>query len=196
MEHYFTHEPSAPPQEYTIETVLRGNHLTFFTSTGVFSKRKIDYGTCVLIETVDVNPGDDILDLGCGYGPIGIGLSFFCHNVTLLDINKRACTLAYQNIIKNKVHNAHVICGTPSCVDYPFQVVTMNPPIRAGKDAVHHLIEESHRLLTPAGTLYLVVRTRQGAKSLYTFVKEIFSQAEYAAKQGGYRVIAGSKGSE
>lgn len=192
MEHYFTHDPSSPQQKYAIETVLRGKKLTFSTSSGVFSKKKIDYGTCVLIETIQIKPHDELLDLGCGYGPIGISLSFFCQKVTLLDINKRACALAHQNIAKNNVDNAYVVCGTPACLDHPFHVVAMNPPIRAGKDVIHHLIEESRRLLITTGTLYVVVRTRQGAKSLFTFVEGIFSQVEYAAKQGGYRVIKGT----
>lgn len=191
MEHYFTHKPASKKKVTQITETVRGNTLTFKTSTSVFAKGKLDYGTRLLIETVKVCPADALLDLGCGYGAIGISLSFFCNLVVLLDINERGCHLTKENININKVSNSYVVCGTPSCLQYPFDVVAMNPPLRAGKKIVFSLIKESKRLLKKEGTLYLVARTRQGAKSIYAFVQDIFDQVEYAALKGGYRVIEG-----
>jgi 16S rRNA (guanine1207-N2)-methyltransferase len=191
MEHYFTGSPTSPAVIKIVEDTVRGRNLRFKTSSGVFSKDKIDNGTRLLAETVHVQSSTTVLDIGCGYGAIGICLSFFCHFTVLIDINERACTLARENIVLNHVRNGYVVRGTPSCLDYTFDVVAMNPPIRAGKKVVFHLIEESRRLLTQNGNLYIVVRTRQGAKSIYSFVQERFSHAEYAALKGGYRVIEG-----
>jgi 16S rRNA (guanine1207-N2)-methyltransferase len=193
MEHYFTPEPTSSEKVNIIEETLKGKDLKFKTSSGVFSKDKIDFGTKILLETVRIQPGDTLLDLGCGYGVIGICLSFFCHSVVLIDINRRACRLTKENIELNKVSNGYVVCGTPSCLQNAFDVVAMNPPIRAGKKVVFHLIEESERLLKENGLLYVVARTRQGAKSICSFVRKSGYHTEYAALKGGYRVIEGRK---
>jgi 16S rRNA (guanine1207-N2)-methyltransferase len=191
MEHYFTRSPTSPERVTTIEGVLRGRTLRFKTSSGVFSKNKIDAGTQVLVDAVRITPDETLLDVGGGYGAIGISLSFFCDSVLLIDINERACGLARENIVLNEVPNAYVVCGTPSCVRKSFDVVVMNPPIRAGKKVVFQLIEESKNCLTNTGRMYIVARTRQGAKSIYSFVEGLFSETEYASLKGGYRVIKG-----
>lgn len=170
---------------------MRGNVLQFKTSSGVFSKDKIDFGTRILVETVTVNPNEVLLDVGCGYGVIGISLSFFCDSVLLLDINERACQLTKENIRLNKISNAYVVCGSLLCVQNIFDVAAMNPPLRAGKKVVFQLIEESRACLKKGGRLYVVARTRQGAKSIYSFVSELFSETEYVSLKGGYRVIEG-----
>ena len=171
-----------------IQGVMRGKKLQFKTSSSVFSKEKIDFGTKVLVEAVDVKADEMLLDVGCGYGVIGISLSFFCDTAVLLDINARACQLSKENIWLNRISNAYVICGSPPCVS-KFEVVAMNPPLRAGKKVVFQLIEESKACLTSEGRMYLVARTRQGAKSIYAFMEELFSSVSYASLKGGYRVI-------
>lgn len=191
MEHYFTRKPTSPERVSVIQGTLRRRLLQFKTSSGVFSKDKIDFGTKMLVETVTVNPNEVLLDVGCGYGVIGISLSFFCDSVVLIDINERACQLTKENIWLNKVSNAYVVCGSPACVRSIFDIAVMNPPIRAGKKVVFQLIEESKTCLNPGGRLYVVARTRQGAKSIYSFMDGLFSQTEYASLKGGYRVIEG-----
>ncbi|MBU7012689.1 MAG: class I SAM-dependent methyltransferase [Theionarchaea archaeon] len=192
MEHYFTRKPTSSEKEKIIEDTLKGRKLKFRTSSGVFSKDKIDFGTRILVETVDVSLEDVVLDAGCGYGVIGITLSFFCGVAVLIDINERACQLAQENIVLNKVSNAFTVCGTVSCLLPRFDVIAMNPPIRAGKKVVFSLLEESRNLLQGTGKLYVVARTRQGAKSIYAFMSNIFPHTEYAALKGGYRVIKGT----
>jgi len=178
MEHYFTRKPTSPERVSVIQSTLRGRLLQFKTSSGVFSKDKIDFGTKILVETVTVNPNEVLLDVGCGYGVIGISLSFFCDSAVLIDINERACQLTRENIWLNKVSNAYVVCGSPVCVQSIFDVVVMNPPIRAGKKVVFQLIEESKTCLNPSGRLYVVARTRQGAKSIYSFMDGLFSETQ------------------
>ena len=193
MEHYFTRKPVSPDNIQIIKDILKGRVLKFKTSSGVFSKDKIDFGTKILIETVQIHPEDRLLDVGCGYGAIGISLSFFCCSVVMADINERACRLAKENVRLNKVSNTYVVCGRLSCLQCSFDVIVTNPPIRAGKKVVFQLIEESKILLKEDGEFYLVARTRQGAKSIYSFISEIFSQIEYARLKGGYRVIKAKK---
>lgn len=191
MEHYFTRKPTSPETIQIISDTLKGNDLKFKTSSSVFSKDKIDLGTRILIEAVNPYPEAVLLDVGCGYGAVGISLSFFCHSVVMIDINERACRLTQENISLNNVSNAHVVCGTLSCLKSFFDVIAMNPPLRAGKKVVFHLIEESESLLQKKGEIYLVARTRQGAKSIYSFMKTVFPQVEYASLKGGYRVMKG-----
>jgi 16S rRNA (guanine1207-N2)-methyltransferase len=192
MEHYFTRNPTSPEKILYIEEVLRGRTLQFKTSSGVFSKEKVDTGTKILIEAVTVNPGEVVLDVGCGYGAIGMSLSFFCDSVVLVDINERACILTRENILLNRIPNAYVVCGSPSCVGKSIDVVVMNPPIRAGKKAVFQLIAESKKCLKKEGRLYVVARTRQGAKSIYSYISGLFAEVEYVSLKAGYRVIEGT----
>lgn len=190
MEHYFTRHPRSSEDSYLIEERLKGRVFHFKTSRSVFSKDKVDYGTRLLIETVDLEESDEILDLGCGYGPIGIALSPLCRFSLMVDLNERACRLAKENVSLNALKNAYVVCGSPSCLDYAFDLVAMNPPIRAGKRVVFQLIEEAQRLLKKKGRLYVVARTHQGARGIHAFMGGRFD-VRYAALQGGYRVIEG-----
>jgi 16S rRNA (guanine1207-N2)-methyltransferase len=192
MEHYFTRAPTSSEKIHHIHATLRGNPLTFESSSGVFSKNHIDFGSRLLVETVSLQEKDHLLDVGCGYGVLGIALSFHCQYVVLIDINMRACRLTKKNIALNEVPNASVVCCSPHGLHQFCDIAVMNPPIRAGKKVVHDLILSTRRCLNPGGTLYLVARTKQGAKSIFAFIEDHFSSATYAALKGGYRVIGAS----
>lgn len=189
MEHYFTRKPASSEKIHHIRTELRGRKLIFESSSGVFSKKRIDFGSRILVETVVLKNQDTVLDVGCGYGVCGIALSFSCRYVFLMDINLRACNLTKRNIVLNEVNNASVVCGSPECLRSVCDVAVMNPPIRAGKKIVFDLILSTRRCLNPGGRLYLVARTKQGAKSIFTFMEGHFSRVTYASLQSGYRII-------
>ena len=137
--------------------------------------------------------GPDVLDLGCGYGPAGIAAATAAANgkIYLSDINQRAVELARGNIRRNGIKNAEVRHGSmfEPFNGMRFDVIITNPPIRAGREVIESFIKGSHSHLKKNGSLYIVVRTKQGAKTLKRFMHEIFSNAEYAAMRGGYRVM-------
>ena len=191
MEHYFSPTPHTAHKPKRIGCSFFDRSFVFLTDASVFSRRKVDFGTRLLIEYSEVKKGDRLLDLGCGYGVVGIVLSFFCRNVIMVDINHRACELAQRNIKENKIKNAQVVCGSLGDVSGKFNVILFNPPLRAGKKVYLPLIEEAYSFLFEGGRIYVVARTTQGAKSLFDFMGSLY-KTEYVTKKAGYRVIGGA----
>ena len=139
---------------------------------------------------------DGVLDLGCGYGAVGIVLARRAPaaRVTLVDINPRAVALAVENIALNDVPNAEALCGD-GCAPVAgrtFDVIAMNPPIRAGRAVVLRLIDEACACLNRTGRLYLVARTSQGAQTLGRLMGERFARVAEVERGGGYRVYEAS----
>jgi len=162
------------------------------TEAGVFSRRRVDAGTRLLVENLEVGSRDRLLDLGCGYGVLGIIAALLAPEgqVTLVDINERAVELARRNLRANGIENAEVFQGDgfaplPGRV---FDVIALNPPIRAGREVVCRLIEESREHLVAGGRFYLVGRRRQGVVRLAEKMGEVFGEVEELARRGGYRV--------
>jgi 16S rRNA (guanine1207-N2)-methyltransferase len=191
MEHYFSRTPHTPHKINRIHCSFFGRTFSFATDASVFSRKRVDFGTRLLILSSKVEQIDRLLDLGCGYGVVGIVLSSLCAKVVLVDVNERACELAKINVRENHVRNARVICGSLGDVPGAFDAILFNPPIRAGKKVYMPLIEMARGQLSERGRLYVVARTAQGAKSIYTSMCEIY-EAEYVAKKAGYRVIVGA----
>jgi 16S rRNA (guanine1207-N2)-methyltransferase len=191
-EHYFTPRPSAGGRREAITTTLRAHSVTLFTEAGVFSRQEVDRGTRLLIKHLQVGPSDIVLDLGCGYGAIGIVAALLAPEgrVTLVDINQRAVDLARENLLANGIENAEVYQsdGFAAIPDSAFDVIALNPPIRAGLTAVHRLIGESVEHLRPAGRLYFVGRTRQGVVRIAQKTAEVFGDVQEVGKGGGFRV--------
>ncbi len=194
-EHYFTKSPSSKSNVRVITALVNGMDYKFATASGVFSKDKVDKGTLLLIESVRVSKTDKILDLGCGYGVIGIVLSKYAGSVVMTDINERAVALAEESAKLNRLDNVQVLqCDLYECVkNLKFDKIICNPPIRAGKSVINKIIELAPEHLTPGGSLYLVAQTKQGAKSIAKKMKEIFGNQEYVKKSGGYRVMVSVK---
>jgi 16S rRNA (guanine1207-N2)-methyltransferase len=191
-EHYFTPRPSAGGRREAVTTALRGHSLTLFTEAGVFSRRQVDRGTRLLIEHLQVGPSDIVLDLGCGYGAIGVIAALLAHKgrVTLIDINQRAVNLARENLRANGIENAevHQSDGFASIPDSAFDVIALNPPIRAGLSAVRGLIAESAEHLRPEGHFYFVGRTKQGVVRIAQKTAEVFGDVQEVGRGGGFRV--------
>lgn len=199
-DHYYTNKPNAKSDISTWKYTLRGNEFTFLTDAGVFSKATVDFGSRLLIETVDFNellPGD-LLDVGCGYGPMGLALAKEDSErvVEMVDVNERAVGLAQQNALKNNLSNVliHPSNIYENVKGSEFAGVFSNPPIRAGKKVVHEILSGSYERLKAGGVLMIVIQKKQGAPSAKAKMEETFGNAEVIAKEKGYWIIRSVKG--
>lgn len=194
-EHYYTARPESKSAERTIEAALCGLSLQFITDAGVFSRGHIDPGTRLLVEAAPLPDEGALLDLGCGYGVIGIAAAKLRPRlrVVMVDVNERAVALARRNAALNGVPGVDVrlsdgFAGLESGMH--FRAILTNPPYRAGKELVYQLIADAKERLEPGGLLVVVGHNKQGVKSLKKHMQDVFGNAEDLAKEGGYRVVA------
>jgi 16S rRNA (guanine1207-N2)-methyltransferase len=179
-----------------IKEHLRGFDLAFETQAGVFAHRGLDPGTRLLIETMGIAPAARVLDLGCGYGAIGIVAAKLAPrgHVVLVDSDIRATRLAAKNLALNRVTNAEVVLGDGTR-DLPegalFDVVASNPPTHSGREVVDDMVAGAHAVLKPSGRLYMVVNR---LLSLRKEVGRVFGNVEVAARSKGYIVVEAEKG--
>lgn len=196
-DHYFTRTPGSAHAHLEWEAVLRGRRLRFVTDAGVFSRTRVDPGTRLLIDSIEVPQRGNVLDLGCGYGPLGIAMAALqpAAFVYLVDVNERAAGLARLNLAKNGIRNAEVRVGEgfAPVADLRFALIASNPPMRAGKEVVYPLVEQSHAHMERGGRLWLVALTRQGAKTLARKVEEVYGNVAVAERGGGYRVLVAER---
>lgn len=191
MDHYYSENPTTEHRISQIEYSLGDIDLRFTTDSGVFSKDKVDYGTNVLLTSLPPMEGK-ILDLGCGYGPIGITLARLNPNseIVMIDINQRAVDLAKMNIEQNGINNAWALQGNGfENLEETFNAIISNPPIRTGKKVIYSLFEESARHLENGGSIYLVIQKKQGAKSAMDKLNEIYGNCQVINKKGGYWIL-------
>jgi 16S rRNA (guanine1207-N2)-methyltransferase len=196
-DHYFSREPSALSNRQVIQTTLRGRTFDFITDAGVFSKQEIDFGSRLLIESMQLDPSSDVLDVGCGYGPIGIVAAVLAPlgRTTMIDVNERAVLIANENAQRNHVQN---ICALRSdryeaIASERFDVILTNPPIRAGKEIVHSIYEGAYTALRTGGSLWVVIQKKQGAPSTFTKLEQLFSDVREVTKNKGYRIYKAVK---
>lgn len=196
-EHYYSKRPTAASDRGKIETNLRGFSLSLVTDAGVFSKNDIDFGSRLLIETMRIPDTAHVLDVGCGYGPIGICAAKLAvrGHVTMIDINERAVELAKENAKRNEVHNVRVIQSDrfEGLGENVFDVILTNPPIRAGKSVVHDIFAGAAERLKPGGSLWVVIQKKQGAPSAFEKLQSLFGSVEEVKKDKGYRIFAATK---
>jgi 16S rRNA G1207 methylase RsmC len=192
-EHYYTARPTSRPRYGVIKTILKGKEYEFLTASGVFSYKRIDKGTELLVRNMKIGDDDRVLDLGCGYGVIGIVASCRAGHVVLTELNQRAVELARENLRRNGVENAEVRHGNlyEPVRGEKFDVILCNLPISAGLKVVFGIIEESDKHLTPKGTLQVVVR--KGAKRIEGKLLEVFGNVTTLARKSGYRVFLSRK---
>ena len=166
--------------------------MQFLTASGVFSLKKIDKGSLLLLEKAEIkNTTKDILDLGCGYGPIGIAIakSFPKKQILMSDVNERAVKLAKKNIKINNVENAKAIISDGfDKIKASFDLILLNPPQTAGRKLCYKLIEQSKQHLNQKGTLQIVARHQKGGKQFELFLKDLFGNCKTLAKKSGYRI--------
>jgi 16S rRNA (guanine1207-N2)-methyltransferase len=191
-EHYFSPRPSASDKQQAFSATLRGHEVTLTTEAGVFSRQRVDRGTRLMIKHIEIDPSDTVLDLGCGYGVVGVvaGLLAPRGRVTLVDINQRAVALARANLRANGIENAdvHQGDGFAPILGQTFDVIAINPPIRAGISVTHRLIAEAVEHLVPGGRFYLVGRTKQGVVRIAEKMHAVFGGVQEIGKGGGFRV--------
>ena len=169
MQHYYTKDPGGEYNERKIYAVISGRKIEFVTADGVFSKDALDYGTVVLLEALYKKHETigDLLDLGCGYGPIGISAAIITRaNATMRDINSRAILLAQKNAEANGVI-ADIAQGDGyEGIDGTFDIIITNPPIRAGKKVYYPWVESASEYLNPGGEFWAVVQKSRAPKAL------------------------------
>lgn len=191
---YFAENPDAKHDIHELNVELLGQRLTFLTDAGVFSKKMIDYGSRVLLSVLDFEAGERVLDVGCGYGPLGLSLAkAYGVTATMVDINQRALDLSQKNAERNQV-SAHIFqSNVYEKVSGIFDHIISNPPIRAGKQVVHEVISGSYEHLTEGGDLTLVIQKKQGAPSAKSKMEAVFSNCEIVKKDKGYYILRSEK---
>jgi len=192
MAHYYTDNKDLKTNRKEFTYYFDDEVFRFTTDNGVFSKGNIDYGSYVLIKSVyQRHLGDSLLDLGCGYGPIGIIMKRFNNdlNVEMVDVNSRATELALLNCQNNRVNIRVCLCEDILTLDHKFDTILLNPPIRAGKSVIYGLYEKSKMILNENGCLYIVIQKKQGAQSSKSKLETLFNCVKVIEKDGGYQVI-------
>ena len=200
MEQYFTKNPTTEKEIYKFDWNIGSERFYFYTSNSVFSKNGVDFGSMLLIETVikeNKNFNGNILDVGCGYGPIGVVIAKLINksNVSMADINERALELTKMNAHENKVEENVKIINSSSYenISENYDIIVTNPPIRAGKDVVFSFYEGAYEHLNNGGKLYVVIQKKQGAPSTKDKILSLFANCEIADKKSGYFVFRAIK---
>ena len=191
---YYAENPDAAHDIHELRVDLLGEKMTFLTDAGVFSKKMVDFGSQLLLKCLEVNQGETVLDVGCGYGPLGLSLAkAYGVQATMVDINNRALDLARQNAERNKVEATIFQSNIYEQVEGTFDHVISNPPIRAGKQVVHEIIEKSKDFLVTDGDLTIVIQKKQGAPSAKSKMEDVFGNCEIVKKDKGYYILRSVK---
>jgi 16S rRNA (guanine1207-N2)-methyltransferase len=196
-EHYFTATPKSEPKFGMVYTNLRNKAFKFLTASSVFSKKQVDLGTRLLIEFMQLPDAGAVLDVGCGYGAVGIAAAASnpLLHVVMTDVNMRAVQLARRNIKLNKVSNVEVRHSYlyEKIKNSMFNCVLSNPPVSAGMETVKAIITSAPRVMIEEATFQMVIRSKIGAKTLPSVFEEAFSNCIVLARKSGYRVFLAKK---
>lgn len=190
MAFYFDKETKVESNEVTTRAEVDGRLYTFKTDNNVFSKKGLDFGTRTLLENIDFNSiSGDILDFGCGYGPIGIILKKNTNsNVDMIDINDRAINLASKNATINGVNVNIFSSDKYENIDKLYDYIITNPPIRVGKKILYEILIGAKKYLKIDGKLIFVINKDQGAKSCMKDMEKYY-KVSLVAKNKGFFVI-------
>ena len=193
---YFENNENLTSNINELTYYFRKTKMRFLSDNGVFSKGGIDFGSSLLLRTIDVKDAKTLLDVGCGYGTIGLTIAKTnpeCF-VEMVDVNIRAIDLAKQNMTLNEIKNAEIFASNIyENVTKKYDVVVSNPPIRAGKKVVHEISLGSFEKLNDGGKYYAVIQKKQGAESLYKALQTVFPIVEVIEKDKGYWIIKAEK---
>ncbi len=191
-DHYFSADPSVPFERETFACDVWGHELTLTSGSGVFSRGHLDHATAVLFREVDPPVQGRFLDLGCGYGVIGLAIAAAVPlaSITAVDVNERAILLANENATAMRL-DSRFVAALPEQIpsDLTFDEIWSNPPIRIGKDALHDLLLTWLPRLAPGGRAVMVVGKNLGADSLQRWLGEQGWPTERLASAKGFRVL-------
>lgn len=200
--YYYSEHPDVEHQERRWKFSLLGNEFQFVTDNGVFSKRTVDFGSRTLLSALEAtskfeNLQGTVLDVGCGYGPIGLAIAkrYPQLKVEMVDVNHLALDLAKENAKSNEINNVDIFASDIYAqVDKSdYQAIVSNPPIRAGKKIVHQILEGAFDHLQIGGTLTVVIQKKQGAPSAKKKMEEVFGNCEMIARNKGYQILQSQK---
>ncbi len=197
-EHYYSKDPKVKSQPKELAVTLRQQSFRFITDAGVFSKGDVDFGSRLLAESFVIPEVEgDILDVGCGYGPIGLSIaaSFPSRKIHMVDVNERALLLSAKNAEVNGISNVEIYSSDAltDVADAGFSAILTNPPIRAGKKTVFSFYEGAFSKLRAGGELWVVIQKKQGAPSTIEHLEKLFGNAETIVKKKGYHIIRAYK---
>ena len=207
MSHYFSEKQEVKSDRKIIKYEIENKKFEFVTDNGVFSKTKVDFGTDVMLkvflrENLDKKSQKfDILDIGCGYGVVSVVMKAFFKKIktTSSDVNERALELTIENLLKNEIikdeHDNFEVRKSFvfDNISEKFDVILSNPPIRAGKQTIFQIYEQSFEHLNENGEFYCVIQTKHGAKSTQRKLEEVFGNCETLEINAGYRIFRSVK---
>lgn len=197
MSHYYTNDNNIKSDIRFIEYTYKGNLIKYAADNGVFSKDRVDFGTNVLLNSLpEFSDNAKILDVGCGYGAIGLPIakSNKTFKVDMVDVNLRAIELVKKNITYNNIENASVFeSNLYDNVNDKYDYIISNPPIRAGKDVVHGVITGGYEHLKDGGKVIVVIQKKQGAPSMEKKMEEVFGNVKTLNKESGYFILISKK---
>ncbi|TDL97923.1 class I SAM-dependent methyltransferase [Macrococcus brunensis] len=199
MSHYYSEEQDVVSNPVHFTYTYETHELKLKTDSGVFSKGSIDFGSNVLVRAFlqEDRRYSKILDVGCGYGPIGLMIAsvYTDSAVHMVDVNARALSLAEENASKNHIDNVNIYKSDAlSQVEETFDAILTNPPIRAGKEVVNQILDQSYERLEDAGALYVVIQKKQGMPSAKKRMEGLFGNVEVLTKDKGYYILKSVKG--
>ena len=198
MGHYFDETPETNSQIREISFSLFDKTYTYYTDNGVFSKSKIDEGSYIFLKVLlPLHLTGRILDLGCGYGPIGLTIAQNSKEarVDLADINSRALALASRSSERLNLTKRVTILHSDiyEKIEGPYDSIVVNPPIRAGKVVTYSMYSGAYQRLIDGGSLYIVIRKKQGAESAFKYLETVFENVSVLHKEKGYWIIQARK---
>lgn len=195
---YFATDPTAKHDEHVVDYHVDNVDLKFTTDAGVFSKMRVDYGSGVLIKAMkDVAfPKENILDVGTGYGPIGLFAAKFWPDLTvdMVDVNERGLNLARENARVNRISNVNIYSSDCYAqVDKKYGLILTNPPIRAGKKVVSAILAGAFNHLVDGGVLLVVIQKKQGEPSARKLMTSTYGNCEIVTRDKGYYILKAIK---
>lgn len=196
MSQYFDNDKNIKSERKIIKFNFDNKVFSIYSDNGVFSKDRFDYGTRVLLNSVDIDKlSGNVLDLGCGLGVVGIILGTFNKgiNIDMVDINERAIDLAKNNLVLNNVKANVFVSDIYSNIDNKYGFIITNPPIRAGKNVIRGFLLGSYDYLKDDGILYFVMRKDHGVKSMIKELSVKFNTSIVNKDKGFYVVLCTKK---